>query len=239
MVTRAGGRQGTPGHSAVRGYRQARRLRRRRRVEVGSWLLLAGAAGLGALLGGPPRWCAGLAVAAVIVAVWRRPQPDPERWRRGAAGEVATAALLERLGRRRFAVLHDRGLPGTRANVDHLVIGRRGVWVLDSKAFRAPVEIRRRRVRVGDRRLDVAAVRWEASVVADHLGVDVRPLVVVHGGGGGGRPLPRRGRRCDGVRVLPADGLVRHLRRARTGSRRRRADVVELAARAALVLPER
>jgi hypothetical protein len=202
---------------------------------VAVWLVIAGVAGVGVLLGRPLPLCAGLAAVALVVAVGRRPRRDPERWWRGAAGEVATADLLDGLGRRRFSVLHDRRLPGRRANVDHLVIGRRGVWVLDSKAFRAPVEARWRQVRVGDRRLDVAAVRWEAAVVADRLGVEVRPLVVVHLVAG---HLPRRGRRCDGVRVLPADGLVRHLRRARTGPRRRRPDMAALAARAAWLLPE-
>ena len=35
----------------------------------------------------------------------------------------------------------------------------------------------------GARRLDTGPVKWEAQVVADRLGVAVRPLVVVHGRG--------------------------------------------------------
>jgi hypothetical protein len=44
--------------------------------------------------------------------------------------------------------------------------------------------------------------------VAERLAVPVRPLIVVHG-----RGLRRRGRRCGGVRVVPANGLLRRLER--------------------------
>jgi hypothetical protein len=234
--------RGTAGRTAGEGYVEARRAVRRRRVEVVVSLTVAVLAAALAVLtargrSGPFTAAApvlvGIGVVATAVACLRRPRPDPERWLRGAAGEVATAEILDGLGRRRWAVLHDRRLPGSRANVDHLVIGPRGVWVVDSKAFRAPVRAGWHRVDVGGRRLEVDAVQWEASVVADRLGLEVRPLVVVHGLG-----LPRRGRRCDGVRVLPAASLLRHLRRHGTGARLGRADVREVARRAHAALPE-
>ena len=81
-----------------------------------------------------------LSGAALLAAWWYlRSGPDPERWRRGAAGERATAALLDRLPARTWAVLHDRRVPGSRANLDHLIIGPSGVWVLDTKTTRARV----------------------------------------------------------------------------------------------------
>ncbi len=210
---------------------------RRRRIEVAFWLLgglVAATVGVAGTAGSHARLiAAGATVACCVVALWRRPQRDPDRWRRGAAGEEATAAVLDRLSPRRWAVLHDRRVPGSRANVDHLVIGRRGVWVLDSKAYRVPVRAGWRSVRVGEHRLDTGPVSWEASVVADRLGVDVRPLVVVHGVG-----LPRRGRRCDGVLVLPAETLISHLRRGRRTGRLDRETVSELAELAAVALPE-
>ncbi len=176
---------GAAGASAEIGYKAALRARRR-----------SGAA------------CAAFAAAAVAV----RPRPDPRRWLRGAAGERATAELLERLPARRFAVLHDLAVPGSRANVDHLVIGPTGVWVIDTKTTTAPVTVRRRSVHLGGRRLDTAPARWEAHVVADRLGVDVRVVVAVHGGG-----LRRRGVRRRGVLVLPASRVVRRLRRGGLG----------------------
>jgi hypothetical protein len=163
----------------------------------------------------------------VIGAVMARPRPDPQRWSRGAEGERATAALLERLPARKWVVLHDRRVPGSRANIDHLVVGPTGVWVVDTKALRAEVRAGWRSVRVGDGFLDVEPAAWEAEVVADRLGVVVTPVVAVHG------PrvaLPRRGRRCRGVRVVPAGALVRRLSKGRR--RLRRAQVRALAERA-------
>jgi hypothetical protein len=151
-----------------------------------------------------------VAAAFLLAAYLARPRPDPGRWLRGAAGEVATAARLDRLPARRWTVRHDLPIPGSRANVDHLVIGSTGVWVIDTKTTRAPARAGWRTVRVGDRKLDSGPVRWEAAVMADRLDTPVRPLIVVHGGG-----LRRRGGRAGGVRVLPVDRLLRHLRRGR------------------------
>jgi hypothetical protein len=90
------------------------------------------------------------------------------------------------------------------------VIGPTGLWVVDTKSYRAPLEARWRQVVVGGVRLSTAPVRWEAEVVSGILGVQARPVIAVHG-----RGLPRRGRSCQGVRVLPASRLVRYLRRGR------------------------
>ena len=35
-----------------------------------------------------------------------------------------------------FRVLHDRRIPGTRANIDHIVTGPSGVWVIDAKRYK-------------------------------------------------------------------------------------------------------
>jgi len=159
-------------------------------------------------------------MAAGALVVW--PRPDPERWLRGAAGEQATAALLQRLPARRWAVMHDLAVPGSRANIDHLVIGRTGVWVVDTKATRAPVRSGWWSVRFGGRKLDSGPARWEAEVASELLGVPVRPIIAVHGHG-----LRRRGARAGGVRVVPASSLVKRLRR---GPRRLgRIEVAEVA----------
>jgi hypothetical protein len=150
-------------------------------------------------------------VAVVLgMAAWvvGRSEPDPQRWLRGAAGEEATATLLERLPRRRWVVRHDLNIPASRANVDHLVVGPTGVWVVDSKAYRARVSVRRGRVWAGSHPIDVGPVVWEAERVARLLHAEATPIVAVHGVG-----LRRRGKRCAGVRIIPAARLVRRLRR--------------------------
>jgi Nuclease-related domain len=165
---------------------------------------------------------------------WLRwgPDRDLQRWRRGAAGERATAAVLAELTARRWAVLHDRRVPGSRANLDHLVIGPSGVWLLDTKTTRAVVRARWRRVHFGKRCLDAGPTKWEAQVVADRLGVAVRPLIVVHGSG-----LRGRGGRCGGVRVVPPGHLVRCLRRPWHRRRLSNRDAAQLAAEAEGAFP--
>jgi len=70
-----------------------------------------------------------------------RPSPDVVAWRRGAAGERRTARLLDPLEREGWAVLHDLAVPGSRANIDHLVIGPGGVFVIDSKQYRGRLQL--------------------------------------------------------------------------------------------------
>jgi hypothetical protein len=64
-------------------------------------------------------------------------------WRRGAEGEVRTAErLARRLKGRGVVVLHDRSIPGRRANIDHLAIGPAGITVIDSKNYEGKVVVR-------------------------------------------------------------------------------------------------
>jgi hypothetical protein len=51
---------------------------------------------------------------------------------------------LEQLRNHGFGVLHDRRLPGRRANVDHLVVGPAGIFVIDAKSYTGKVERRDR-----------------------------------------------------------------------------------------------
>jgi hypothetical protein len=195
----------------VEAFHRARARRRRDAWLTVAFALAAAAAALVAF--GIARDRLILLPAAVVLALlaWKyRPRPDPERWLRGAAGEMATARVLARLPGRRWAVLHDRRVPGSRANLDHVVIGPTGVWLVDSKTTRARVRAGWRSVHIGDRRMDTGATRWEADVLADRLGTDVRALVVLHADG-----LRRRGVRCAGIRVVPPDGLLRRIRRGR------------------------
>lgn len=219
------------GASARRMFRSERR---RRRFWLGAGIgLLGAAAALFQWLGvsgaadpavGVGRWVAGAAALAgagiVATLAGARRWRDVDRWRRGAEGEELTAARLDELPPRRWAVWHDLRVPGSRANIDHLVVGRTGVWVIDTKTTRSPVRAGWRSVRMGERRLETDSTRWEAEVVADRLStrlddsvrrpVPVRPIVAVHG-----RGLRRRGGRAGGIRVVPAEELLRVVRRGR------------------------
>jgi Nuclease-related domain len=216
-----------PGFSASAEGRRARRSAARRGpVTAALALVAATAAATGAALGHRGLIVGGL--AAGVGAWWWRPAPDPERWQRGAEGEVATARLLAGLPRR-FVVLHDRRSPGGRGNVDHIVIGRSGVWVVDSKVRRARLRVRRGQVWASGHQIEVAPVAAQAARVRQALGVPVTALVAVHG-----RGLRRRGAVVDDVRILPASRLTRRLRRGRRLPRR---DVAVLAAAADRLFP--
>jgi hypothetical protein len=139
---------GRPGGSA-----QAR-WRRLRAAEWAAWTrtlpwriavsLGIGAAGgvLGSLLA--PRLGPIVGGLAAVAAGWGlrfRPSLDAVAWRRGAEGERRTARLLDPLERHGWAVLHDLAVPGSRANLDHLVIGPGGVFVIDSKHYRGRLQL--------------------------------------------------------------------------------------------------
>ena len=98
---------------------------------------------LGSLLGAP-RLGLVLGTLAAVAAGWGlrfRPSSDAIAWRRGAAGERRTARRLAQLERHGWAVLHDLAVPGSRANLDHLVIGPGGVFVIDSKQYRGRLQL--------------------------------------------------------------------------------------------------
>lgn len=68
-------------------------------------------------------------------------------WKSGARGEVVVGSQLERLAPIGVRVLHDRRVPvpRSRANVDHIVITRAGVTVVDAKRYvdkRPSLEVR-------------------------------------------------------------------------------------------------
>lgn len=57
-------------------------------------------------------------------------------WATGADGEQRVATVLDAATGVGVRVLHDRLVPGTSANLDHLAVGPSGVWVVDAKNFR-------------------------------------------------------------------------------------------------------
>jgi hypothetical protein len=69
--------------------------------------------------------------------------PEHEKaWATGAAGEEELAAHLARRCPDAI-VLHDRRMPGSRANIDHLAIAPSGVLVIDAKRHKGKIEVRK------------------------------------------------------------------------------------------------
>jgi hypothetical protein len=213
---------GQPGGSAQATWRRARAAEWAAWTRNLPWRMAAtlgiGAGGgvLGSLLA--PRLGLAAAGVAAIVAGWAlrfRPSPDALAWRQGAAGERRTARLLGPLERHGWAVLHDLAVPGSRANIDHLVIGPGGVFVIDSKQYRGRLQLDSSgRLWHGRHPLapSLRAVSFEADQAAQVLpdpGVAVVPIVAVHGA-----EVPWGKVVTDGVPVVAArrlPGMLRQL----------------------------
>src|SRR5690606_5770938 len=72
---------------------------------------------------------------AEFLAVDDKPRRSTGVWAQGAVGEERVAARLDALAAVGVVALHDRRIPGTRANIDHLVVTPWGVWVVDAKRY--------------------------------------------------------------------------------------------------------
>jgi Nuclease-related domain len=60
-------------------------------------------------------------------------------WGKGSAGETWLARYIAKEVGDRVIALHDRLIPGTRGNIDHVFISPTGVWVVDAKAYKGKV----------------------------------------------------------------------------------------------------
>jgi Nuclease-related domain len=211
---------GRPGGSA-----QAR-WRRLRSAEWAAWTralpwrvaVILGIGAVGGVLGSllAPRLELVLGGLAAVAAGWGlrfRSSRDAVAWRRGAAGERRTARLLDPLERHGWVVLHDLAVPDSRANLDHLVIGAGGVFVIDSKHYRGRLQFDLTG-RLWHGRFPLApsvqAVSFEADQAAQVLtdpDVVVVPVMAVHGA-----QVPWGKVVMDGVPVVPARRLPSMLR---------------------------
>jgi hypothetical protein len=108
---------------------------------------------------------------------------EASQWRAGAVGESVVGRLLAEAGA--FAV-HDRRIPGSDANIDHLAVTAAGVLVVDAKNYAGRPRVETfggadptpRRLFVGsdDRTPLVFAVRRYVHIVEDLLLDDPVPV---------------------------------------------------------------
>jgi hypothetical protein len=70
---------------------------------------------------------------------------DPQHvraWQTGAVGEEEFGRRLSSVAGPNLKVLHDRKIPRSAANIDHLAITTETIWVLDAKRYQGRVETR-------------------------------------------------------------------------------------------------
>jgi hypothetical protein len=176
--------------ASVRNLLQQPRFRRMR-----NRALLGIAAGLvvGFLVGD---WRVGVTagvIAAILDTVWRaRSHSTVPAWRRASIAERRTEAQLRKLERNGYRTLHARAIPGSEAQIDHLVVGPTGVYAVDSEKWdkRLPV-----RVQMGkklfhgpfDMKPRLTEAKWEASQASELISksygkeVSVVPSLAIYG----------------------------------------------------------
>jgi hypothetical protein len=115
-----------------------------------------------------------------------RLERDERRWESGAAGEQSTGEVIA--ARCRDAVvLHDRRMPHSVANIDHIALVPSGVWVIDSKRVRGRIKVEDRRDGAqkltinGDNRTElVHKLTMQVNAVKAVI-AELAPRVPVHG----------------------------------------------------------
>jgi Nuclease-related domain len=208
---------GRPGASAQAEYQ------RRRQAEYTAWArtrplrvagtVLAGVGGLlVAMVAGLPLPAGLLGTMVTAGAVWWRlrfhPSPETLAWRRGADGERHVARLLEPLVRQGWGVSHDLRVPGSKANIDHVVTGPPGVFAIDTKNYRGRLRLSHDGLLWHGRTFllpTLSATRWEADMLQERIGapdIAVVPIVAVLGA-----VVPYGQVTSMGVTVVPASRL--------------------------------
>jgi len=189
------------------------------------------------------RW--GDRLGGLVLKLNAEPQ-STRAWAIGAWGEEKFAEAPA--GIEGLQVLHDRRVPGTRGNIDHIVIAPAGVFVVDAKAYEGLIEIRNYgpfwkpdwRLTVGRRDKSKLATNmgWQVDAVRAALaaaGIDpMPPITPVLCFVDGRWPIFRPPEEYDGVRLESE----RSIRKLLTGSEVLGPSAIDRVTRAlALALP--
>lgn len=133
-----------------------------------------------------------------------RLQVSADNYEKGAAGEIAVARVLGDLAAE-FVVLHDLNIPGSKANVDHLVIGPTGVFMIDAKQWSGRLTAGADTLWRGTKpiRHECTTAAWEAQQISNAIGRPVQPIICFVE-----TALPNAVQHCDGVTVCESDALL-------------------------------
>lgn len=79
-------------------------------------------------------------LGGILLALGSEPTHETA-WARGAGGEERIAESLAKHLDDGAMLLHDRRIPFSRANIEHLAIAASGVWVIDAKRYTGKVAV--------------------------------------------------------------------------------------------------
>lgn len=77
----------------------------------------------------------------LLLKVFEEGQPT-KAWKVGAGGEERLGGMFDGLAGPMLRVLHDRRIPRSRANIDHIVVCPNGVMVVDAKQYKGRVSLK-------------------------------------------------------------------------------------------------
>ncbi len=80
-------------------------------------------------------------LGGLILALSDDPQ-STRAWDTGALGEERLGNLLDELASDSLRTLHDRRIPGSRANIDHIAVAPTGVYVIDAKKYKGRPQLK-------------------------------------------------------------------------------------------------
>lgn len=80
-------------------------------------------------------------LGGLILALSDDPQ-STRAWDTGALGEERLGNRLNELASDSIRVLHDRRIPGSRANIDHIAVAPTGVYVIDAKKYKGRPQLK-------------------------------------------------------------------------------------------------
>ncbi len=115
-------------------------------------------------------------IGRLLLAISPEPQ-STNAWARGAKGEAGIGDRLELLAAKYgFIVLHDRRIPGSKANIDHIAVTSTGIFVIDAKNYKGVVKVKelggifstqRKELWIGGRNRSnlIDGVKWQTRVV--------------------------------------------------------------------------
>lgn len=80
-------------------------------------------------------------IGGLLLAILGDEQAD-KAWLKGAEGERKVGARIDKLAQAGCVALHDRAKPGSKANIDHILIAPSGVYVIDAKNYSGAIKKR-------------------------------------------------------------------------------------------------
>jgi hypothetical protein len=80
-------------------------------------------------------------LGGLILALSDDPQ-STKAWDTGALGEERLGNRLNELASDSLRVLHDRRIPGTKANIDHIAVASTGIYVIDAKKYKGRPQLK-------------------------------------------------------------------------------------------------